>query len=121
MANEENLNPFKPGVSGNPAGKPKGAKNRSTVLKELYAMMIEGQKLDGTKEKMSVEQAVMHALINKMMAGDVAAIKEGQDTVYGKVADKIDTTHSFTAMGRVKVGEDKALDFDVGEAPKLPE
>ena len=26
--------PFKPGVSGNPAGKPKGIKNRETLLKQ---------------------------------------------------------------------------------------
>ena len=32
--------PFKPGQSGNPAGKPKGARNRSTIAAEL---LLEGE------------------------------------------------------------------------------
>ena len=36
MANEENLRPaWKPGESGNPNGRPKGSKNRSTIAKRL--------------------------------------------------------------------------------------
>ncbi|MFY7938536.1 MAG: DUF5681 domain-containing protein, partial [Flavobacterium sp.] len=35
MANEENLKPaWQKGESGNPAGKPKGAKNRSTIARQ---------------------------------------------------------------------------------------
>jgi hypothetical protein len=37
MANEKNLKPFKPGQSGNPAGRPKGSKNIKTILKKLLA------------------------------------------------------------------------------------
>lgn len=33
----KNLTPWKPGQSGNPAGKPKGAKNNSTVVKKILA------------------------------------------------------------------------------------
>lgn len=35
MANTENLKPFKPGQSGNPKGRPKGAKNLATVIADL--------------------------------------------------------------------------------------
>ena len=34
MANEENLIPYKKGQSGNPNGRPKGSKNRSTIAKK---------------------------------------------------------------------------------------
>lgn len=35
MANNQNLTPWKSGVSGNPAGKPKGTKHISTLIQEL--------------------------------------------------------------------------------------
>jgi hypothetical protein len=34
MANEQNLNPFKKGQSGNPKGRPVGRKSRSTIAKK---------------------------------------------------------------------------------------
>lgn len=33
--NEENLNPWKRGQSGNPADKLKGTRNRSTIVREM--------------------------------------------------------------------------------------
>lgn len=35
MANDQNLKPWQPGQSGNPAGKPKGAKHVSTRIREM--------------------------------------------------------------------------------------
>jgi hypothetical protein len=35
MANEQNLTPWKPGQSGNPAGKRTGRKNLATIIREL--------------------------------------------------------------------------------------
>lgn len=37
--NDENLTPFPKGVSGNPKGKPKGAKSFSTRVKEMLSSM----------------------------------------------------------------------------------
>ena len=34
MANNGNLKPFKKGESGNPNGRPKGSKNRSTIMEK---------------------------------------------------------------------------------------
>ena len=34
-----NLKPFKKGESGNPAGKPKGTRNRSTIVREWMEAM----------------------------------------------------------------------------------
>jgi hypothetical protein len=77
---------FKKGQSGNPAGRPPG-KNRSTVLREIYDMIIAGKDVDGLEKQMPVEYHVMKALAMKAMEGDVSAIKEAQDTLYGKVKD----------------------------------
>lgn len=43
-------------------------------------------------EKMTVEDTVILALINEARKGNVQAIKEVQDTIYGKIADKQELT-----------------------------
>jgi hypothetical protein len=73
---------FKKGNSG--GGKPKGTKNRSTLLKKWLEV---GAKV-GT-----VEDEVILALIKKAKSGDIQAIKEIQDTLHGKIADKSEVKH----------------------------
>jgi hypothetical protein len=77
----EDLTPWQKGQSGNPSGKPKGAKNRSTVIRELLALKAEGGRDN--------EYRMMSALLEKACTGDVAAVKEIQDTMYGKTPDKM--------------------------------
>ena len=77
---------WKPGESGNRNGRPKGAKNRSTILKKWLDLdsIIEdpttGKEISGT-----IEDSIALALIRKAMAGDVTAIREIYDSVYGKL------------------------------------
>lgn len=82
----EDLTPWQPGQSGNPAGKPKGSKNRSTVIRELLAQ----PGLDGRNN----EYIMMQALLDKAQTGDVPAVKEIQDTMYGKMPDKVLTAET---------------------------
>lgn len=99
MANPENL--IGHGFNDHPerigGGRPKGLKNRSTILKEILALARE----DGKTNEYSINEAIMI----KAMTGDVAAYKEIQDTIYGKIPDKL--LHAET-------DEDK-LDRDVTE------
>ena len=60
-AGKQRGRPFKPGQSGNPAGKPKGARNRSTVAAEL---LLEGE-----------AQALTRKAIELGLAGDTAALR----------------------------------------------
>jgi Family of unknown function (DUF5681) len=53
--------PFMPGRSGNPAGRPKGARNRSTIAAEL---LLEGE-----------AQALTRKAIELALAGDTAALR----------------------------------------------
>lgn len=83
MANPENL--IGHGFDENPdrigKGRPKGLKNRSTILREILALVDP----DGTNKEYKINEAV----ILKAIGGDVSAYKEIQDTMYGKVPDKV--------------------------------
>src|ERR1051326_5556356 len=82
-----NLKPFKKGESGNPAGRPEGARNRSTVLKELLQQVVQSTSpLTQKKKSADLETQVMPPLIARARRGDVTAIREILDTVYGKVS-----------------------------------
>ena len=79
--NEHNLTPFKPGQSGNPAGKPKGVRNRKTIVKEALECI-----LDGSDQQ--VVDAITAAAIAKAMTGDIPAFNSLLDSAYGKLTDK---------------------------------
>jgi hypothetical protein len=46
MSHECNLTPWQAGQSGNPAGKPKGSLNRSTILKRYLAVSLKDNPSD---------------------------------------------------------------------------
>lgn len=126
-------------------GRPKGSKNRSTVVREmieaaasdhLHKMMqkngmIPPESLD--KPATVVEQLVS-AMIASSSSGDVKAFTALMDSAYGKLTDKVNTTHTFKRMGKVEVvpvsdGSGNvtgapapvALTFNVGEDASQPE
>mgnify|MGYP003326242987 CR=1 FL=1 len=72
--------PWQEGQSGNPNGRPKGSKNRSTILREILSQRLQ----DGR----SKEYHMINALVEKALQGELGHIKEAQDTLYGKVPDK---------------------------------
>lgn len=86
-------NRFKPGESGNPAGKPPGAKSRNTILKKwLEAKMkfkdpTTGQMVTGT-----LEDLVDLGVIKRAMKGSAAAYNAIKDTMYGKQVSQTDIT-----------------------------
>lgn len=85
----ENLKPFKPGKewNGNAKGRPKGSRNRSTIVREW----LEAEATDGAGGQ--IADQLVRALIQKAMQGDVSAFKELMDSGFGKITDKIENTH----------------------------
>ena len=77
---------WRPGQSGNPSGRKEGSKNRSTILKKWieYNCSITdpttGNEIAGT-----IEDKIALALVGRAISGDVAAIREIYDSVYGKL------------------------------------
>jgi hypothetical protein len=92
MANEENLKPFKKGEVSNPAGRPKGSKNRSTIVKELLEFASSQKNvLTGEQETLTQEQAITLAMLLKAGKGDVNAYKALMDSCYGAPKQTTDT------------------------------
>lgn len=71
---------FKPGVSGNPAGKPKGTLSRST----LYKKWLEVADAEGLTEA----DKIVLAQITKAKTGDTTAAAHVIDSAMGKLTDK---------------------------------
>lgn len=63
---------FKPGQSGNPKGRPKGAKNLKTELLEELTERIE-IKESGKARKVSKQRGMIKALTIKALSGDARA------------------------------------------------
>ena len=76
----QNLKPWKPGQSGNPAGRKVGSKNVSTIVRELLEGDVSEQLLmssniaDLTNGKpTSYAQAIVLAMLKKALTGNVQA------------------------------------------------
>jgi hypothetical protein len=93
MPNEENLKKFSAEYQPEKNGRPKGAKNRSTIAK--YWLEV-NQKLKNPltnqEETMSQEDLMTLALIKKAREGDVAAYKALMDSGYGAPLQQIEQT-----------------------------
>jgi hypothetical protein len=90
----DNLKKFEKGESGNPAGRPKGAKNRSTIAKYwLEVNQNLKNPLTGESQTMSQEDLMTLALIKKARDGDVNAYKALMDSGYGAPLQQIEQTN----------------------------
>jgi hypothetical protein len=87
------LKPFDKGESGNPNGRPKGSKNRSTIARHwLQVNQNLKNPLTGQEETMSQEDLMTLALIKKAREGDVNAYKALMDSGYGAPVQQVEQT-----------------------------
>ena len=87
------LNPSKKGdPSPNPNGRPKGSRNRSTVIREfLEATMTEKNPITGKTEKLSIEQLMALSMIKQVLSkGNVHAWNSIKDDAYGKAKESVE-------------------------------
>lgn len=90
---------FKPGVSGNPSGRPKGGCGfKAELLKELSELIEIGD--DEHRAKVTKQRAIVIALLREAMRGDLRAI----DTVMRAC---LPTTHQDD--DEVDAPEDRAI------------
>lgn len=62
-------NQFKPGKSGNPKGRPKGAKSEATMLEELLNRKIEIRQ-NGKVRKITILEGILHKLAEDSLKGN---------------------------------------------------
>ena len=93
MANNDNLKPFEKGVSGNPKGRTKGSKNRSTIVREIFDSIsvldsssfneLES-KFPHIKNNMSIEYLMTLIQVNKaIFKEDTRAYRVLMESLYG--------------------------------------
>lgn len=77
--------------SPNPKGKPKGTKNRSTLLRYWLDAKENGtHPVTGEPVTLTQEDQMIIALIGAAKKGDVRAAHEILDSVYGKVKEQVE-------------------------------
>jgi hypothetical protein len=83
-SNGGTLIPFEPGKSGNPNGRPKGAKNRATVAKAMLAILEKGaHPITGEEVEFTQEELITLAMIRKARRGDVNAYNAVMNSAHG--------------------------------------
>ena len=98
MAKEDNLKPaWDKGQTGNPNGRPKGARNRSTILKEL---------LDLNDQELKMHQAQIDKAIQLK---DTNAYKAVLDSAYGAPVQQIEQTQTNVDLSELTTDEIKDL------------
>lgn len=91
---------FKPGESGNPAGKPKGTRNLSTILKEFLE-----EEIDQDGSKIVLKDAIVRKLIKKANSGNLRAIQEIFDRTEGKAKQEIRLDSTTEPVFNVKINK----------------
>ena len=107
MAKEDNLKPaWQKGQSGNPNGRPKGAKSRSTIARYwLEVNQSLKNPLTGKEETMSQEDLMTLALIKKAREGDVHAYKALMDSGYGAPVQVVEQTQTNIDLSNLSTDE----------------
>ena len=84
---------FKPGESGNPAGRPKGTPNAATRYRRLLDLTSKrANPVTGEMENFTQWELMDMAVFNKALKGDMSAYKEIMDRAEGRVAQNVDVT-----------------------------
>lgn len=103
--NSENVEPhkFAKGQSGNPKGRPKGARNISTVLKEMLQQLAPDDVVNAKfvkefckgKKRITNADAVAARIYKEgVIDGEAWALKELSDRTEGKAPQTVEMEHS---------------------------
>ena len=107
MANEQNLTPFPKGVSGNPAGKPKGTQHSKTRLLRLLDLVQKKRNpITGEEEEFTVLELMDMQMIAKALKGDQRAYEAVVDRLEGKPKQTTDITADIKGNVQITIEPD---------------
>lgn len=99
---------FKPGMSGNPKGKPRGRKSHKEIVRAIFDEKISAQTPNGLK-KMTKLEALVHTNMNRALKGDARAsdqiFKIARE--FGLHEDVLEASDKFGAQ--ILAEEDEAI------------
>lgn len=107
MANKQNLTPFPKGVSGNPAGKPKGTQHSKTrLLRILDLVQKKRNPITGEEEEFTVLELMDMQMIAKALKGDQRAYEAVVDRLEGKPKQTTDITADIKGNVQITIEPD---------------
>jgi len=107
MANEQNLKPYPKGVSGNPAGKPKGIQHSKTRLLRLLELVQKKKNpITGDEEDFTVLELMDMQMIAKALKGDQRAYETVIDRLEGKPKQTTDITADIKGNVHINIEPD---------------
>jgi hypothetical protein len=108
MANEQNLKPFPKGVSGNPAGKPKGVEHSKTRLLRLLQLVTKVRNpVTGEDEEFTIAEQLDMQIIAKARKGDLKAYQEILDRLEGRAKQTTDINANIQGSVQIVIQEDE--------------
>jgi hypothetical protein len=88
---EDNPKPFKKGQSGNPNGRPKGRRNRATVVRQWLEVAQQSKNpITGETEMLEQQDLIVLAQIKAAREGSTQAFNALMDSADGKVAQRVE-------------------------------
>lgn len=112
MPNPENLEKRVPFEKDDPRinkeGRPKGSRNRSTIVREILEL-LEHQKnpITGKHEELTQEQIMTLAVLSKARKGDVRAYQALMDSSYGQPKQQIELSNEEEGVFKINNQEIK--------------
>lgn len=88
----ENLKPFKPGESGNPAGRPVGARSYATLYREALIKLAKAN----NKTAEELEEEILSKALVSARAGDYRFYKDLLDRLYGTAQNNVQISGELT-------------------------
>ncbi len=96
---------FKPGVSGNPKGRPKGTKNVMTIVHEIGSERVKFKHGDQDKEMTMIEALVYKSFLRAINEGKIDLVKF-LSSEYDRSVNSIETQAKLDALKRM---DDEAI------------
>jgi len=112
----ENLKPFKPGQSGNPKGRPKGARSMTSYLKDLLKQEATGTKSKSVAEDL-MSRLVATALTDPKVGARLKALDMVLDRTEGKaiqpvIQKELPTTNASALEDLKEVAKQEGISFE---------